>query len=276
MRITKALIIADPWIGYILDGTKDWEMRSSAASHRGWFGLIRKGTGAVYGVAQLVGIGSPLSPTEMIATFEHHRIPEHMILSGEVAKWNTPWKLAEVSRLAQPVSYQHKSGAVTWVELDEAAIEGIAAALRGDISFDAKIQPATLAGPIGLSRPAPLVFGPASREVRWIGDIEINEADLRNNHFYLRELLDKFPADVVGGSNKAAGAPREVTIEWGGAEPVQTDIDDDKKIFRARGWIGAFYKLHRAQVGDLVVIEETEPYRYRASMKKPGLPRRTS
>ena len=36
MRITKGLIIADPWIGYILEGTKDWEMRSSGASHRGW------------------------------------------------------------------------------------------------------------------------------------------------------------------------------------------------------------------------------------------------
>ena len=73
MRITKGLIIADPWIGYILGGTKDWEMRASGASHRGSFGLIRKGTRAIYGVAMLIEVGTPLLPTEMIATFERHR-----------------------------------------------------------------------------------------------------------------------------------------------------------------------------------------------------------
>jgi hypothetical protein len=43
MRVTKGLIIADPWIGYVLEGSKTWEMRSSKTSVRGPFGLIRKG-----------------------------------------------------------------------------------------------------------------------------------------------------------------------------------------------------------------------------------------
>ena len=68
--ITKALIIADPWIGYLLDGTKTWEMRSSGAAHRGWLGLIRKGTGAIYGIARLVDVGPQLSPEEMIARLD--------------------------------------------------------------------------------------------------------------------------------------------------------------------------------------------------------------
>lgn len=114
MIVTKGLIVADPWIGYLLDGSKTWEMRSSGASHRGWFGLIRKSSGAVCGIARLVDVGAPLSPTEMIAAFKQHRIPTHMILSGEVAKWNTPWKLADLQRLARPVPYKHKNGAVTW------------------------------------------------------------------------------------------------------------------------------------------------------------------
>ena len=71
MRITKALIVADPWIEYLLNGTKDWEMRSSGASHRGWFGLIRKGSGAVQGVARLGDVGAPLTPEQMIANFAH-------------------------------------------------------------------------------------------------------------------------------------------------------------------------------------------------------------
>ncbi|GGC85678.1 hypothetical protein [Chelatococcus reniformis] len=283
MKIAKGLIIADPWIGYILDGTKDWEMRSSVTSHRGWFGLIRKGTGAVYGVARLTDVGRPLSPVEMMAAYEHHRIPDHMVRSGEVAKWNTPWVLADVRGLSRPVSYKHKSGAVTWVELDEAATEGLASALRGIKSFDSratdqlseafveKSQSEALSQPSAEPRrpisPAVMIF-----ESRWIGEIEINEANLRNNHFYLRPLIDRFPADVIGGSNKASAARREVTIDWGGPKPVQTDIDGkDKKFFRARGWIGAFYRLNGAQAGDVVVIEETAPYRYRVRVQKVGV-----
>lgn len=294
MRITKGLVIADPWIGHLLDGTKSWEMRSSATSHRGWFGLIRKGTGAVYAVARLTDVGAPLSPAEMIATFKQHRIPEHMIRSGEVAKWNTPWKLADVRRLARPVPYLHKSGAVTWVELNEAAVEAIAAALRGDVSVEggaierpsdaepdaAKERPTAHDGrnnhsPAVSTRSTPsAAFGATSQ---LIGEIEINDANLRNNHFYLRPLIDRFPADVIGGSNKSSAAPRDVIIDWGGPEPVRTDIDGkDKKFFRARGWIGAFYKLNRARAGDLVVIEEVAPYRYRVSLKRPGPRERVS
>jgi len=283
MRIAKGLIIADPWIGYLLDGSKTWEMRSSATSHRGWFGLIRKGTGAVYGVAKLAEVGMPLSPPEMIATFERHRIPEHMIRSGEVAKWNVPWKLTDVRPLNRQVPYRHKSGAVTWVELDEEAIDGVMAALRGDLAEgivpsrmrgveDAGMRPVTASQSLhALQMAAAVDESPeaASGSPRWIGEIEINDANLRNNHFYLRPLIDKFPGDVIGGSNRASKAKGEVVIDWGGPEPVQTDIDgQDKKFFRARGWIGAFYKLHGARAGDFVVIEETAPSRYRVSLKR--------
>lgn len=287
MRITKGLVIADPWIGHLLDGTKSWEMRSSATSHRGWFGLIRKGAGAVYGVAKLAEVGMPLSPPEMIATFERHRIPEHMIRSGEVAKWNVPWKLTDVRPLDRPVPYRHKSGAVTWVELNEEAIDGITAALRGDLiegivpsrmrdmEEDADMRPATASQSLHAPQRATVAGASpeaASGSPRWIGEIEINDANLRNNHFYLRPLIDKFPSDAIGGSNKASKAKGEVVIDWGGPEPVRTDIDgQDKKFFRARGWIGAFYKLHGARAGDFVVIEETAPSRYRVSLKRRGL-----
>ena len=318
MRITKGLIVADPWIGYILDGTKDWEMRSSGVSHRGWFGLIRKGTSAIYGVARLIDVGTQLSPTELIGTFERHRIPEHMIRSGEVAKWNTPWKLANVRRLDQPVSYRHKSGAVTWVELDDVAIDGLsrqlgdeistinaeanmplvsvpesdrsraAATVKVDVSYRGRTlrigiewddgnpgdaAPATLAQaePVALEaqpRPAAVTVASRTETGRLIGEVEITEGNIANNHIYLRSFFDRFPADAIGGSNKAMRAKRDLTIEWGGAEPVQTDLDGQKRFFRARGWIGAFYQLHRAKAGDRVVVEEIAPYRYRVSLRR--------
>ncbi|OJW75728.1 MAG: hypothetical protein BGO57_14725 [Sphingomonadales bacterium 63-6] len=326
MRVTKGLIIADPWIGYILGGTKDWEMRASGASHRGWFGLIRKGTGAVYGVARLIEVGAPLAPAEMIATFEHHRIPEHMIRSGEVAKWNTPWKLADVRRLERPVLYRHKSGAVTWVELDDAAINGIASQFeakvttinpatampmadasrrdrfgdadtvkvdvsqRGrklhiDVEWDdgkpdvaAPAKPSPSAPVMPAAQPLTLRDVAASRVAtgRVIGEVEITDGNLTNSHIYLRSFFDRFPADAIGGSNKATRAKRDLTIDWGGGEPVQTDLDGQKKFFRARGWIGAFYQLHRARTGDRVVVEEVAPYRYRVSLRRYGSQGRAS
>jgi hypothetical protein len=106
---------------------------------------------------------------------------------------------------------------------------------------------------------------------RLIGEVTINEANLRYKHFYLRPLIDEFPIDVIGGSNKMAKAPSTVLIDWGGPDPVRTDIDGkDKKFFRARGWVGAFYKLNHAKPGDRVVIHETAPYRYRVRLKTPG------
>lgn len=321
MRITKGLIVADPWVGYILDGAKDWEMRSSATSHRGWFALIRKGTGAIYGVARLIDAGGPLSPAEMIATFEHHRIPEHMIRSGEVAKWNTPWKLADVRRLDRPVAYRHKSGAVTWVELDNAATDGVASQLRvggtmaepevamplvgssrqdrsggadtvkvdvfqrgrklhidvewddlkPDVTAPVKAAPSTATSQTvrPLASSVPTASQTATGLV--IGEVEITDGNIANKHIYLRSFFDRFPADAVGGPNKATRAKRDITIDWGGAEAVQTDIDGQKKFFRARGWIGAFFQMNGAKAGDRVVVEETDTYCYRVRLEKAGL-----
>lgn len=306
MKIARGLIIADPWIGYILDGSKDWEMRSSSASHRGWFGLIRKGTGAVYGVAKLIEVGAPLTQADMIAAIAHHRIPEHMIRSGEVLKWNTPWKLAGVRRFGRPVPYRHKSGAVTWVQLDEEAILGIesqlrieptaidaatsdhlgsAATTKLDVSQDHRTQPLG----IGSSRAAPVSAPPAmphtskttdripsppepvsaalrEEAARLLGDVAITDANITYNHIYLGSFFHRFPSDVIGGPNKDTRAKRDLTIEWGGADPVQTDIDGKKKIFRARGWVRDFFRLHRARAGDRVTIEEIAPYRYRVCL----------
>lgn len=268
MKITKGVVIDEPWIGYILAGTKTWEMRSKGWSHRGWFGLIKKGTGAVWGVARLVDVGAPLSPDEMIANFDKHRIPEYMIHSGEVAKWYIPWKLADVRRLDRPVPYKHQSGSTIQVSLDSAAIAEIARQL-GDQSGSLEDVPA----PLQATDIVTTVVPTASSQGRLIAKIQITEGNVKpkNNHFYLRSHIHKFPSEIIGGSNKSKLATRNATIDWGGPEPVQTDIDgDDKKFFRKRGWIGAFFKLNRAQAGDVVVIEETGPCHYRVRLKKAG------
>lgn len=293
MNITKGLIIDDPWIGYILDGSKTWEMASRNWTYRGWFALIRKGTGAVWGVARLVDVGPPMSTEEIVATHDKHRIPERMVRSGQVSKWTIPYKLADIRRLPRPVPYKHKFGAGPKVILDPGASAEIARQLGlAPASSDPTASPVSQVE-IKVAKPqpsiAPTVHGfntrpamqapssPRSTETdatalsngvgRLICEVEITAGNLDHNHFYIRPYLDRFPDDVIGGSNKSKMAKKEVTIDWGGPEPVKTDIDGEKhKFFRARGWIGRFYKLNGAKPGDKVRIEETAPYRYSVSL----------
>ena len=45
----KGLIIKSPWIDYILDKEKIWEIRGSSTTIRGPILLIKSGTDKVYG-----------------------------------------------------------------------------------------------------------------------------------------------------------------------------------------------------------------------------------
>ncbi|HMN15129.1 MAG TPA: ASCH domain-containing protein [Bellilinea sp.] len=130
----KGLVVREPWIDLILSGEKAWEMRSRKTSYRGPVALIRKGSGTIVGVADLVGIRPPLSRAEMIDAYPLHCIPRDLIERGEVAKWTTPWVLANVRRLASPVSYEHPAGAVTWVRLSPAVLLAVEAQLAGGLA----------------------------------------------------------------------------------------------------------------------------------------------
>lgn len=128
LRIERALVVDAPWIDLILDGGKDWEMRTRATRVRGPVGLVRSGSGLVVGVVEVVGSLGPLSPAEMLANAERHRIPADLIESGAVAKWRHAWVLRSAARLRAPVPYRHPRGAVIWVTLDPEARAAVAAA----------------------------------------------------------------------------------------------------------------------------------------------------
>ena len=99
-----------------------------------------------------------------------------------------------------------------------------------------------------------------------IGTTIITQGNIDNNHIYLREFIEKFPQDAIGGSNRRMAAPREITIAWGGDTDVLTDLDGQKKFFRKRGWIRGFFEMYGAVAGDMVSIEQTAPYRFRATL----------
>jgi len=284
--VTKGLVVDDPWIDLILAGSKTWEMRSARTSFRGWFGLIRKGSGAVWGIARLDDVGARMTPDELVTTIDKHRIPEDMIRSGAVVKWNTPWKLSNARRLERPVPYQHPYGAVTWVNLDFSVTESISVQLTGWNPPDEdaptvrtpRSHPAPSASilkaaqPPGSSesKPHPLAFVREETASTMIGETEITQGNLTHSHFYMRAFLHRFPDDLIGGPNKTKPAPRTAIVYWGGPSPVETDIDGEKKFFRTRGWVRQFFAENGAEPGDKVRVEELAPYRYEIRLLKRG------
>ena len=98
---------------------------STQSKFRGAFGLIRKGSGQVIGIANLNEVSGPYNNTELAQHFNHHQVGGEITSSADY-KWRYAWELSEIKTLAHPVPYIHKSGAVTWVELDDLAVESIA------------------------------------------------------------------------------------------------------------------------------------------------------
>ncbi len=282
--VARGLVIREPWIDLILSGQKTWEMRSTSPSWRGWFGLIRKGSGEISGVARLADVGRPLSPDEMIQTFDRHRIPETMIRSGEVEKWTTPWILADVQVLPAPVRYRHPNGAITLFTLELETSEAIAAQLHGGAA--ATVQPsAKFAEAAPVPGQAAVAFAVSSRLPTTpatpatpssssagilLGEIEITAGNLKDNHFYLRSLLDRFPKELIGGRDRANAVLAR--LETDDARFVTaTDICPTHRFFRDRSWTRSFFERSGAAAGDRVAVHELGPYRYEISLRRKGV-----
>lgn len=124
----RALVIDEPWISFILRGEKIWEMRKRNCKVRGPIALIRKGSGHVVGVAELVDSRPALTTLQAYADAEkQHRIPPERQASAFRDGWVTPWVISGARPLRRPVPYIHPPGAVIWVTLSpavDAAVNG--------------------------------------------------------------------------------------------------------------------------------------------------------
>ncbi|RMF10406.1 MAG: hypothetical protein D6763_05795 [Alphaproteobacteria bacterium] len=136
----------------------------------------------------------------------------------------------------------------------------------GDQSFDPIDDGEDLTS---MSEPeaAPMPMRPIPNEDsgQLIGTTEITQGNIDNSHIYLRGFFEKFPADAIGGSNRASAASRKIAVDWGGGTVVMTDLDGTKRFFRKRGWIREFFERHGVRAGDKVTVEEIAPYTYRVA-----------
>lgn len=144
----KGLVIDDPWVSLIVSGEKTWEMRSRETSVRGRIALIRKGSGTVIGLADLIDCIGPLDSIAWRAHADKHRIPaENEELA---ARWNVAWVLERAVRLAKPVPYKHPFGAVIWVNLADETV--------------AQLQPMTVAPRVHSALSEPAIVSVTARE----------------------------------------------------------------------------------------------------------------
>lgn len=208
----KALIIDEPWIGKILAGSKTWEMRKTVCSYRGLVALIRKGSGSVVGIAEVIDSLAPLDSRETYANAEGlHGIPPERQEAAFADGWRTPWVLRNARALEVAVPYDHPSGAVIWVNLAETVVSAIRAqASATGVQSVAQVEDAPMAA-LHLSQPAsPSVRLTNAEKVDAppVSDgavrlIAITQGNINNGHIYLP--LDMFPADAIGGSNQGSG-----------------------------------------------------------------------
>jgi len=124
--IERGLIIDEPWISKILEGSKTWEMRSRPTKLRGLIGLIRKGSGQVVGVADLMGNGPCLDQESFSQHADKHGVTDpQMHVAAVRGGWIHPWVLSAARPLPRPVPYTHKQGAVIFVKLDDAVVADV-------------------------------------------------------------------------------------------------------------------------------------------------------
>ena len=114
----RALLIRRPWIDMILDGEKTWEIRGSRTFVRGQIGLIASRTGTVVGVCDLVDCIGPLTAEEFRKNANKAGMRPSEATLGYYRQ-TYAWVMAKPRRLKQPVPYEHPSGAVIWVRLDD-------------------------------------------------------------------------------------------------------------------------------------------------------------
>ena len=129
MSIVKGLIIDTPHIDNILSGQKIWEMRSTATKQRGLVALIRKGSGAIVGVVEIIDSIGPFNKSDMLANISKHMISAVRLDDPKVSKWNNAWVMKAARPFRHPVRYAHPNGAVIWVNLSEATCSAIAEAV---------------------------------------------------------------------------------------------------------------------------------------------------
>jgi len=238
----KAISIQQPWAWAILHAGKDIENRTWSTTYRGEVAVHAT---RMQDQWQL--------PTGVMRPTEQDLVLRAVIgvveIADVVVRGSSKWfigpfgfLLRNPKPLAKPV---HCPGNQRIWELPPSVARAVSAQLVND---RARVQQVTVSTD--------------KRRMIAARVLRVTQGNLDNNHLYLTEAIDLFPADVQGGPT-AAQAGRSVSVHWDD-QFVETDIVR-RRIFRRRGWLRRFFASNRITAGDRVLLEQIEPYVYRLS-----------
>lgn len=120
---TRGLVIMEEPLTKILQGRKTMELRSKHNRQLGLIALIKKGSGKIYGVAEIVESIGPMSFDEFRAHASEHAVEPERLREIFDFGWNHGWRLRNVTPLTSPVSYIHKG--MSQVKLDPQAMAAL-------------------------------------------------------------------------------------------------------------------------------------------------------
>ena len=103
----KGLVVREPWISKLLDGSKVWELRGSTTAHRGRTGLIASGSGSVVGEASLQACIGPLDLQTLAETASLHAVPIDWLRENLRYRNTYAWVFADPLRYGESVPYAH-------------------------------------------------------------------------------------------------------------------------------------------------------------------------
>ena len=110
----RALVVKKKWLDLILAGRKTWEIRGSSTTKRGWIHFAESQAGGkLMGRARLVSCFH-VQRKSFKQRFNHHCVP-----SLNMVPYLTPyaWVLEDAEKFEKPFEYEHKKGAVIWVDV---------------------------------------------------------------------------------------------------------------------------------------------------------------
>ena len=111
---TKALVVKKKWLDLILAGAKTWEIRGTATAKRGWIHFAESQAGGkLRGRARLVNCFC--IPRESF----HRHYKKHCVPSLSVVPYVKiyAWVLEDAEEFEKPFEFDHKRGAVIWVDV---------------------------------------------------------------------------------------------------------------------------------------------------------------
>jgi len=110
----QALVVKRKWLDLILAGRKTWEIRRTSTTKRGWIHFAESQAGGkLMGRARLVKC-LRIARKSFMRHYKQHCVP-----SLSMVPYDTPyaWVLEDVERFKLPFDYEHKQGAVIWVDV---------------------------------------------------------------------------------------------------------------------------------------------------------------